>query len=133
METFNVPLAVRSSGLFEDSLLQPFAGVYATFILPNNHPDIEVRLKQLQDAVKLVYASIFSDPARAYFEAVNYKIEEEKMAVILQHLVGQRVNDKFYPHISGVAQSYNYYPFSYMKPEDGFAGWCCKGRHSWQT
>ena len=124
VETFNVPLAVRSSGLFEDSLLQPFAGVYATFILPNNHPDIEVRLKQLQDAVKLVYASIFSDPARAYFEAVNYKIEEEKMAVILQHLVGQRVNDKFYPHISGVAQSYNYYPFSYMKPEDGFAVLC---------
>lgn len=124
VETFNVPLAVRSSGLFEDSLLQPFAGVYATFILPNNHPDVEVRLKQLQDAVKLVYASIFSGPARAYFEAVNYKIEEEKMAVILQHLVGQRVNNRFYPHISGVAQSYNYYPFSYMKPEDGFAVLC---------
>ena len=124
VETFNVPLAVRSSGLFEDSLLQPFAGVYATFVLPNNHPDIEVRLKQLQNAVKLVYASIFSEPARAYFGAVNYKIEEEKMAVILQHLVGQRVNNKFYPHISGVAQSYNYYPFSYMKPEDGFAVLC---------
>ncbi len=124
VETFNVPLAVRSSGLFEDSLLQPFAGVYATFVLPNNHPDIEIRLTQLQNAVKLVYASIFSGPARAYFEAVNYKIEEEKMAVILQHLVGQRVNNKFYPHISGVAQSYNYYPFSYMKPEDGFAVLC---------
>lgn len=115
------PLAVRSSGLFEDSLLQPFAGVYATYMVPNNHEDVNVRFKQLATAIKMVYASMFSDSAKAYFEAVNYKIEEEKMAVIIQQVVGGRVGDRFYPQISGVAQSYNYYPFSYMKPEDGFA------------
>ncbi len=121
VEKMNCPLAVRSSGLFEDSLLQPFAGVYSTYMIPNNNPDINVRFKQLTTAVKLVYASMFSDPAKAYFDAVNYKIEQEKMAVIIQEIVGGRVGDRFYPHISGVAQSYNYYPFSYMKPEDGFA------------
>jgi CheY-like chemotaxis protein len=121
LKVMNKPLAVRSSGLFEDSLVQPFAGVYSTYILPNNHPDIEVRFNQLASAIKLVYASVFSQSARAYFEAVHYKIEEEQMAVILQELVGNRVGDRFYPHISGVAQSYNYYPFAYMKPEDGFA------------
>ncbi len=115
------PLAVRSSGLFEDSLMQPFAGVYETFMLPNNHPDIEVRLEQLVTAIKMVYASIFNPSARAYFEAVSYKIEEEKMAIIVQKVVGETAHHRFYPHISGIAQSYNYYPFSYMKPEDGFA------------
>ncbi len=121
VEVMDKPLAVRSSGLFEDSLLQPFAGVYATYILPNNHPDKEERFRQLSTAVKLVYASMFSDPAKAYFDAVNYKIEEETMAVIIQELVGQQSHNRFYPHVSGVAQSYNYYPFSYMKPEEGFA------------
>jgi len=121
VEVIDKPLAVRSSGLFEDSLLQPFAGVYATYLLPNNHPDKDERFRQLATAVKLVYASMFSDPAKAYFDAVNYKIEEETMAVIIQELVGQQSHNRFYPHVSGVAQSYNYYPFSYMKPEDGFA------------
>ncbi|WP_430812434.1 MULTISPECIES: PEP/pyruvate-binding domain-containing protein [unclassified Carboxylicivirga] len=121
VEVMDQPLAIRSSGLFEDSLLQPFAGVYATYMVPNNHPDIQERFRQLCTAVKLVYASMFSDPAKAYFDAVNYKIEEEKMAVIIQEVVGGKVGDRFYPNISGVAQSYNYYPFSYMKPEDGFA------------
>ena len=115
------PLAVRSSGLFEDSLLQPFSGVYATYIIPNNHTDIEVRYRQLETAVKLVYASIFTDSAQAYFDAVNYKIEEEKMAVVIQELIGHDYNDKYYPSVSGVALSYNYYPISYMKPEDGFS------------
>ena len=121
LEEMQKPLAVRSSGLFEDSLLQPFSGVYATYLIPNNHPDIEVRYQQLETAIKLVYASIFSDSALAYFEAVDYKIEEERMAVIIQELVGHNYNDKYYPTISGVAQSYNYYPISYMKPEDGFS------------
>ncbi len=115
------PLAVRSSGLFEDSLLRPFSGVYSTFLIPNNHPDENVRFEQLRTAVKLVYASVFSDDARAYFNAINYKIEEEKMAVILQPVVGHERNKKFYSDISGVAQSYNYYPYSYMQPDDGFA------------
>lgn len=115
------PLAVRSSGLFEDSLLRPFAGVYSTFLIPNNHPDENVRFGQLQTAIKLVYASVFSDDARAYFNAINYKIEEEKMAIVLQPVVGHEHNNKFYIDISGVAQSYNYYPYSYMEPDDGFA------------
>ena len=117
----NQPLAVRSSGLFEDSLLRPFSGVYSTFLIPNSHPDENVRFEQLRTAVKLVYASVFSDDARAYFNAINYKIEEEKMAVILQPVVGHEHNLKFYADISGVAQSFNYYPYSYMEPDDGFA------------
>ncbi len=121
VEEIDKPLAVRSSGLFEDSLIQPFAGVYETYILTNNDPDIEERYKQLENAVKLVYASMFTDSAMAYFEAVNYKVEEERMAVIIQELVGHEYNKRFYPTISGVAQSYNYYPVSYMKPKDGFA------------
>ena len=119
LQNVTKPIAVRSSGLFEDSLLHPFAGVYHTYLLPNTHEDIEVRLKQLTDAIKLVYSSIFTETAKNYFDAVDYKIEEEKMAVIIQEVVGEKYDNLYYPHISGVAQSYNYYPFSYMKPEDG--------------
>ncbi|MBS9768563.1 MAG: hypothetical protein KGV44_13635, partial [Flavobacteriaceae bacterium] len=121
LEETTVPIAVRSSGLFEDSLKQPFAGVYNTFLLSNNQATIEERLEKLESAIKLVYASIFTESARAYFRAVDYKIEEEQMAVVIQEVVGNEYNGKFYPTISGVAQSYNYYPFSYMKPDDGFA------------
>jgi phosphoenolpyruvate synthase/pyruvate phosphate dikinase len=115
------PLAIRSSGLFEDSLLQPFSGVYDTYLIPNNHINTEVRFEQLQNAIKLIYASVFSNDARSYFQAINYKIEEEKMAIIIQPVVGKEHNGKFYVDISGIAQSYNYYPHSYMMPEDGFA------------
>lgn len=115
------PLAIRSSGLFEDSLMQPFAGIFDTFLLPNNHSNDETRLKQVTDAIKLVYASVYSDIARGYVEAVNYRIEEEKMAIVIQEVVGNQYDDKFYPHFSGVAQSYNYYPIAHMKPEEGFA------------
>ncbi|MBL7970246.1 MAG: pyruvate, phosphate dikinase, partial [Prolixibacteraceae bacterium] len=121
LEKMTRPLAIRSSGLFEDSLMQPFSGVYATYLIPNNHPDIAVRHQQLTTAIKLVYASIFTESAMSYFDAVNYKIEEEKMAVIIQEVVGHQYNDHYYPSISGVAQSYNFYPVSYMEPEDGFA------------
>lgn len=119
LENIKTPLAVRSSGLFEDSLSQPFAGIYETYFLPNNHPDIDVRLEQLENAVKMVYASVFTPLSKSYFESVNHSIEEEKMAVIIQELVGHAYGDWFYPHFSGVAQSYNYYPFSHMTPEDG--------------
>lgn len=118
---FDQPLAIRSSGLFEDSLLQPVAGVFQTYLVPNNHPDLNTRVKQVTDAVKLVYASIFSDESRSNVLAMNYKIEEEKMAVVIQEVVGNRYESAFYPHISGVAQSYNYYPFGHMKPEEGYA------------
>lgn len=115
------PVAIRSSGLFEDSLDQPFAGIFETYLLPNNHPDLNLRLKQVMDAIKLVYASLYSDVAKGYIRAVNYKVEDEKMAVVIQEVVGNQYDDMFYPHISGVAQSYNFYPFSHMKPEEGFA------------
>ncbi len=121
LEHYTGPIAVRSSGLFEDMLSQPFAGIYSTYILPNNHHDIKERLRQLSCAIKLVYASVYSPLARSYFNAVGYKIEEEKMAVIIQELVGAKHGDLFYPHISGIAQSYNYYPVGYLKPEDGIA------------
>ena len=115
------PLAVRSSSLFEDSMNQPFAGIFRTYLLPNNNEDFEVRLRQLTDAIKLVFCSIYSKSARTYFEAINYKIESEKMAVVLQEVVGNRFDDAFYPHISGTAQSYNFYPVAHMKQEEGFA------------
>ncbi|MEA3317523.1 MAG: PEP/pyruvate-binding domain-containing protein, partial [Bacteroidota bacterium] len=115
------PLAVRSSSLYEDSITQPFSGIFGTYILPNNHPDSEVRLKQLMNAIKLVYASIYSNNSKNYFKAIGYKIEEEKMAVVIQELVGNQYEEYYYPHISGTAQSHNYYPIAHMKPEEGFA------------
>ncbi|MDR2448906.1 MAG: pyruvate, phosphate dikinase [Prevotellaceae bacterium] len=121
LDVMKTPLAVRSSGLFEDSLNQPFAGVYATYIIPNNNADFEQRVAELEKAVKLVYASVYSDTSLAYFNAIDCRVQDEKMAVILQELVGREYRGKFYPNISGVAQSYNFYPFSYMQPGDGFA------------
>ncbi len=115
------PIAVRSSSLFEDSTTQPLAGVFDTYIIPNNQSSEKVRLSILINAIKMVYASLFAPQARTYFSSINLKIEEEKMAVILQELVGSRFESYYYPHISGIAQSYNYYPVSYMKPEEGFA------------
>lgn len=119
LKHINKPLAVRSSGLFEDSVSESFSGVYQTFLIPNNHPSLDVRLHQLENAIKLVYASVFSRLSRSYFEAINYKVEEEKMAVLIQEVVGNLYENRYYPDFSGVAQSYNYYPISYMKPEDG--------------
>lgn len=115
------PLAVRSSSLYEDSLSQPFSGIFGTYLLPNTNPDNEVRLRQLMDAVKLVFASIYSNDARTYFEAISFKIEQEKMAVVIQEVVGNKFEETFYPHLSGVAQSFNFYPVAHMTPDDGFA------------
>ncbi len=121
LDCFTKPLAVRSSGLFEDSLTQPFAGIFETYIIPNNHPEKDFRLQQLIDAVKLVYASTFSNIAVNYAKALNHKLGDEKMSIVIQELVGREHNGLYYPDISGVAQSYNYYPFASMKPRDGFA------------
>ncbi len=121
LENVHSPLSIRSSGMFEDSLSQPFSGIYDTYLLPNNHPDPKVRFQHLEEAVKLVYVSVFSKTARAYFDAINYKVGEEKMAVLIQAVVGNRHGPCYYPHISGVAQSYNYYPVEYLKPEDGIS------------
>lgn len=114
------PIAVRSSSLFEDSITQPFSGIFETYILPNNG-EVDKRFKQLMNAIKLVYASIYSKNARTYFKAIDYKVEEEKMAVVLQEVVGNTFNGCYYPHISGTAQSHNFYPVAHMKPDEGFA------------
>ncbi len=119
IEKIETPLAVRSSSLLEDSQFQPFAGIYATYMLPNNHPDPLVRLQQLCNAIKLVYASTFSQTAKSYVKSIGQQLEIEKMAVIIQQVVGKPLNERFYPDFSGVAQSFNFYPVSYMKPEDG--------------
>ena len=116
-----LPLAVRSSSLLEDSQYQPLAGVYETYMLPNNHGRQSMRLAQLQAAIKRVYASTFSQYAKNYFRATPYRTEEEKMAVIVQKLVGSTHGDRFYPDVAGVARSYNFYPAGPMVPEDGIA------------
>ena len=115
------PLAVRSSSLLEDAQFQPFAGIYKTFMIPNDHAEPTTRLEQLILAIKLVYASTYLESARAYVKSTVHRTEDEKMGVVVQKLTGGVHGDYFYPAISGVAQSYNYYPISYMKPEDGLA------------
>ena len=119
LEHFKKPLAVRSSSLLEDSQNHPFAGMYSTYMIPNNHKDHKTRLSQLCNAIKLVYASVFYNDSRVYIESTSAKIEEEKMAVIIQELIGSGHNGRFYPTFSGVAQSYNFYPVSHQKREDG--------------
>jgi hypothetical protein len=115
------PIAVRSSSSSEDSITQPFAGVFDTYIVPNGRSNKKLVLNRLSIAIKLVFASTFSEKARNYFSVIHHKIEEEKMAVVLQELVGNQYGDYYYPNISGVAQSYNFYPVANMKPEEGFA------------
>ena len=104
------PLAVRSSSLLEDSQYQPFAGVYETYMIPNNDPNPDERLLQLLRCIKLVYASTYSRSARDYMKATSYRLEEEKMAVIIQRMVGSPHNERFYPDFAGVAKSHNFYP-----------------------
>ena len=115
------PLAVRSSSLLEDSHLQPFAGLYATTMLPNNAEQVEMRLEQLSMAIKLVWLSTFSEDSKAYFKSTPHRLEDEQMAVLIQRVVGRKHGDYFYPTYSGVAQSFNFYPVSHMRAEDGIA------------
>ena len=115
----NSPLAIRSSSLLEDAINEPFAGIYTTKMTPNNQPDVDTRFRKLVEAIKLVYASIYFKAAKDYMAATNHKIEEEKMAVIIQEIVGKKYDDYFYPEISGVARSYNFYSYGKSKPEDG--------------
>jgi hypothetical protein len=113
------PLAVRSSSLLEDALYRPFAGVYATKMIPNNQPDPDARFRQLVEAVKFVYASTFFANARSYIRVTDRRVEDEKMAVLIQEVVGRRHGDRFYPDLSGVARSYNFYRSGHAQPEDG--------------
>jgi phosphoenolpyruvate synthase/pyruvate phosphate dikinase len=101
------PLAVRSSSLLEDAQYQPFAGVYKTYMIPNNHPDLKERFEQLTLAIKLVYASTYCASARTYIKNTTHRTEDEKMGVVIQQLTGKVYGDYFYPAISGVALSYN--------------------------
>ncbi len=117
----NHPLAVRSSSLLEDSQYQPFTGVYETFMLGNQQSNSEDRLTALSEAIRRVYASTFSRHAKAYVRATPYRLEEEKMAVILQQVVGTPHEQRFYPDFSGVVRSRNFYPVPPMTFEDGVA------------
>jgi CheY-like chemotaxis protein len=121
LDLIHYPLAVRSSSLLEDSQYQPFAGIYSTYMLPNDHADAAVRLAQLQAAIKRVYASTFSQHAKGYLSATPYRLEEEKMAVILQKLIGSPHHSRFYPTFAGVARSHNFYPIPPMAASDGVA------------
>lgn len=113
LREFRQPVVVRSSSLLEDSQFLPFAGV-SSYILPNNHPDFEVRFQQLLRAIKLIYASVFSTHSKVYIANTPYKIQEVKMGIVIQELVGQTIGKYVYPSFAGIAQSYNYYPFSYL-------------------
>ncbi len=113
------PLAIRSSSLTEDSLNRPFAGLFATKMIPNNHPDPDVRFLQLINAVKFVYSSVWFEASRDSFKSAGIDIDMERMAVIIQRVHGKSYGRYFYPAFSGVGRSYNYYPFSGCKPESG--------------
>lgn len=117
--TVTTPIAVRSSSLLEDAMYQPFAGIYATKMLPNNSKELDVRFKRLTDAVKFVFASTYMQSAKSYIKATNHLVEEEKMAVLLQMVEGSARDTQFYPHFSGVGRSYDFYPAGSAKPEDG--------------
>jgi len=121
LDLIRYPLAVRSSSLLEDSQYQPFAGIYATYMLPNNHPDPAVRLAELLAAIRRVYASTFSQHAKRYLSTTPYRLEEEKMAVIIQRVEGRPHQERFYPDFAGVARSHNFYPVRPMTSTDGVA------------
>ena len=117
----NWPLAVRSSSLLEDSQQQPFTGVYDTLMLRNNSPDAGERLRELARAIKRVYASTFFRSAKGYIAATPYRLEEEKMAVMLQRVVGAPRTSRYYPDFAGVVRSHNFYPVEPMQADDGIA------------
>lgn len=119
-EVVDRPLAIRSSSLLEDSHYQPFAGIYSTYMIP--HVEDKYRmLKLLSDAIKSVYASVFYRDSKAYMTATSNVIDQEKMAVIIQEVVGEETNGYYFPSFSGVGRSLNYYPINDEQPEDGVA------------
>ncbi len=118
LEVVDTPIAIRSSSLLEDSHYQPFAGIYSTYMIPHVADKYE-RLHMLSDAVKAVYASVFYRDSKAYMTATSNVIDQEKMAVILQEVVGHAHGERFYPTLSGVARSVNYYPIGDERAEEG--------------
>lgn len=121
LQEIRYPLAVRSSSLLEDSHYQPFTGVYETFMLANSDPQLDGRLEHVMEAIKRVYASTFTQHAKAYVRATPYRLEEEKMAVILQQVVGSEFHGRYYPDFSGVTRSWNFYPVAPTQSADGIA------------
>ena len=119
LDLIQTPLAVRSSSLLEDSQYHPFAGVYETYMIPNNNSNPLIRLNDLLTAIKRVYASTFYQNARNYIKVTSYRSEEEKMAVIIQKMVGQIHKNRFYPDFSGVAKSFNFYPLPSHESSEG--------------
>jgi len=115
----HTPLAVRSSSMLEDAMFEPFASVYVTKMIPNNQHDTDTRFRRMVEAIKYIYASTFFENAKNYIQATRHTTADEKMAVIIQEVVGCMANNRFYPHISGVARSYNFYPMEPAQPEDG--------------
>ncbi len=121
LEHVTGPIAVRSSSLLEDAKFRAYAGLYKTYMLANDNQDLDLRLEQLLNSIKKVFASTYYREPKSFSKRVGNRIEEERMAVIVQQIAGERYGEFFYPAISGVAQSYNFYPFSRLKPEDGVA------------
>ncbi len=121
LQVMRKPIAVRSSSLLEDSHYQPFAGIYATYMLPNNGDTVERRHRELVKAIKAVYASTYYKRSRDFLEATHNVIDEEKMAVIIQEVTGTVHGERCYPTISGVARSLNFYPVESERTEDGIA------------
>ena len=121
IESIKQPLAIRSSSIFEDSIDDPFAGVYETKMIPNNQIDKDHRFRVLIEAIKFVYASLFFQNSKDYFTSLNRDIRDERMAIIIQEVVGQRHENLFYPTISGVIKSYNFYPSNNATHEEGIA------------
>jgi len=119
-EAIRHPIAIRSSSLLEDSHYQPFAGIYSTYMIPYLE-DKDEMLRMLAAAIKSVYASVYFKDSKAYMTATRNVIDQEKMAVILQEVVGKQYGDHFYPNFSGVLRSINYYPLGYEKSEEGIA------------
>lgn len=119
LDIVKTPLAIRSSSLLEDSQYHPFAGVYETYMIPNIHSNSLIRLNDLLNSIKRVYASTFYQSAKNYIRVTSYRLEEEKMAVIIQRMVGNTHENRFYPDFSGVAKSYNFYPIAPQKSTDG--------------
>lgn len=120
LRKIDAPLSVRSSSLLEDAQFKPYAGLYSTYFLANNNEDFHERLNQLEGAVKLVYASTWFESPRA-FARTSHQGREDSMAVIIQQVVGSEHDGFWYPAVSGVAQSHNYYPVMGMKPDEGIA------------
>lgn len=119
IDSWTSPLAIRSSGLLEDTTHRPFAGVYLTKMIPNNQPDPDIRFQKLVEAIKFVWASTYFKIARDYCLATSLNSCDEKMAVVIQEVVGKRYGNRFYPELAGVARSFNYYPLLPARPADG--------------